>query len=251
MHLGEQTSAVQFLCPTPHTPNHFIWNIPRLARSLSTALGLSSKFSALAPPRTFQIGTWSVDAAPAILTLQPDSSALKNVICELALRLRRPFILLGPTNNPIDANCQELLATARAAFFPLENITRVDDIGALHAIKAPGEIFTQFTPQPREIEKDVAQKAFALITQLDPIDIKPPSLLSVFRLYCLEEQTTGVIARRYKSSKPTIRRRLRSIHKLTGLHPNDLRRISTHLEKVSTRHCSPNPDLEEDPTSDD
>ena len=52
----------------------------------------------------------------------------------------------------------------------------------------PGELFARFTPEPKfEPGEDVARQAFALVEQLDSdIASKPPTPMSVFRLYCME-----------------------------------------------------------------
>ena len=54
-------------------------------------------------PNTCQIGSWSADAVPVLLTLQTDRHVFRNVLAELALRLKTRFILFAPTADHLDA----------------------------------------------------------------------------------------------------------------------------------------------------
>ena len=89
-------------------------------------------------------------------------------------------------------------------------------------------------PAPNEpVPEDAARRAFALVQQLDPESrMKAPSVLTVFRLYCMEELTTDRIARKCGCSKGTVISRLRLIRDKTGVDPEALRRLSPHLEKI-------------------
>ena len=63
----------------------------KLARAICKALNLNSKFANLPIPNTGQIGTWSADAVPAILTIQTEMHHLRHVIAELIVTLRQKF----------------------------------------------------------------------------------------------------------------------------------------------------------------
>jgi hypothetical protein len=120
-----------------------IWELSwtKLARALCRALGLDPKIADLNLYQTWQIGSWSADAVPVILTIQNSEGGLRHVIAELAARLRRKFILLTPTNSNLDAVCHELLANAEAALFPLDNIITMSEAGKLDPTKPPAELF--------------------------------------------------------------------------------------------------------------
>jgi hypothetical protein len=99
--------------------------------------------------------------------------------------------------------------------------------------KSPGELFARFSAQPKEVEEDVARRAFALIQTLDSeTGAKPPSLLSVFRLYCIEELSADHIARVHHCSKSTVIGRLNQIRARTGVDPQDLRKVSASLKRI-------------------
>ena len=205
----------------------------KLARALCQALGLESRFRTLPPPNTVQFGAWSADAVPAILTIQARPSAFLRVVPELVARLQRPFLLFAPTSNHFDAPSQDMLSRVHAAFFPLDSTVLLAADGRLHPAKPPGELFAEFTPQPREVDEDVAQRAFALVTILDSErPMKPPALLTVFRLYCIAEMSAAQIAQKCHSSKTVVISRLKMIQAKTGVSPIDFRRISSHLAKI-------------------
>jgi hypothetical protein len=129
------------------TPLELNWQ--KLGRELGKALGLETKFANIHVPNTFQIGSWSADSAPVILTIQWQRRAFRHAIAEIGIRLHRPYILLAPTNLHLDATCQELLGHAGAEFFALATTVRLTDHGTLHSIRTPGELFAKFTaPTP-------------------------------------------------------------------------------------------------------
>src|SRR5436309_2437099 len=68
-------------------------NWSKLGRALCKAFGLDVRAAALRLPNTRQIGCWSADAVPVILTIQRETSAFRAVLAELAARLRQRFIL--------------------------------------------------------------------------------------------------------------------------------------------------------------
>jgi hypothetical protein len=226
------------LSPEDVVPLEMSWS--RLGHVLCEALGLHGKAAILPPPNTRQIGAWSAAAVPAVLTIQCCRTAFRRVVAELVTRLQGPFILLAPTSDHFDAPCQELLAYARAAFFPLETTVFLDRNGFLRPVKRPGELFAPFTPQPGETEKEVARRAFELVRTLDSErPLKPPSLLTVFRLYCLQELSAAAIASRFDCSKATVISRLNLIRQQTGAEPLNLRRVCVWLDRVAEGASDP------------
>jgi hypothetical protein len=127
------------------TPWELNWS--SLASALRKAFGLNPKIAALGLPGTAQIGSWSADAIPVILTIQIDSKIFRAVVAELAARLKR-FILLAPTSQHMDANSLELLIHAQAAFFAIDASVTLSAEGSLHALRTSANLFANFTPQP-------------------------------------------------------------------------------------------------------
>jgi hypothetical protein len=212
------------LTPADITPLEVSWS--KLGRALCQALGLHTRYRILQPPNTIQFGAWSADAVPAILTIQACPSALRRVVPELVAGLKRPFLLFAPTSNHFDAPCLEFLAGVRAALFPLDSTVLFTDDGRLRPARSPGELFAQFTPQPKEMSGDVASAAMAIVNTLDVGP--PPTPVTVFRLYCGDALSIPQVARKLHVSNTTIVRRLQIIRARTGTDPKHLRRISPH-----------------------
>jgi hypothetical protein len=205
----------------------------RLGRALCKAFGFAWRHADLLPPNTFQFGCWSSDAVPAILTIQVQNSAFRRVVAELVAQLPRPFMLFAPTSDFLDAPSLSILQKHRAQFFPLNSHVVLTEGGTLRATRPPGELFAGFTPQPKELEMDVAARSFALVRKLDTDKpLPPPSLLTVFRLYCMEDLSTVEIARKCKCNKTKVVRRLSEIRRRIGIHPLELRRLSPHIAQL-------------------
>lgn len=205
----------------------------RLGHALCTAFGFDSRYADLPVANTFQFGSWSSDAVPAILTIQVQTPHFRRAVAELAAQLRQPFILFAPTSDFLDAPSKSILENHRAAFFDLQTNVILTDHGTLQPTRVPGELFARFTPQPKEMDTDSAARLFAIVQKLDTDKpLKPPSLLTVFRLYCIQELSCDQIAPKFDVTKTTVVRRLALLQSRIGCHPRDLRRLSPHLAKL-------------------
>jgi hypothetical protein len=222
------------LCLTPAETACYQLSWPRLGHAICQALGLKAKNAEIALQGTRQIGAWSVEAVPVILTIQSRTTDFRNIVVQLAARLRRRFILLGPTATHFDVASQELLARAEAGFFPLDANLTLTPAGSLRATKIPGELFARFQPDgDGEKREEVARTVFGLLQRLDSEGpAKPPGVLTVFRLYCLENLTAAQVARKCHCSKTTVVERLNLIRAKTGMSLENLRACSTHLTQV-------------------
>src|SRR5207249_4580414 len=125
--------------------------LPKFARAICKAFGLARKFEMYGPPNTAQIGTWSADAVPAMLTIQWDGNEFRHVVASLVARLHRPFILLAPTSSHLDAQALEYLANCGAQFFALDSHLILTANGTFQPRSSPGEIFTRFAPKPQTL----------------------------------------------------------------------------------------------------
>jgi hypothetical protein len=63
--------------------------------------------------------------------------------------------------------------------------------------------------------------------------MRPPSVLAVFRMFCLDGMSASAIARRARCGKTTVLRRLELIRRRTGIVPARFRRISSHFESAA------------------
>jgi hypothetical protein len=212
-------------------------NSARLGRALCLALGLDPKpLELLELPlfNTLQIGSWAADAVLAILTLQSDPEQFLSIVAQLVATIRQKFILLVPTTGLVTAVTQQHLASVGAALFPLATIVRFTPAGTLIPTKPPGELFARFTPQPRDIDQETAQKAYVLAKALDfEQPFKPPTPFTVFDLYFVQGLTAKQIAKD-RCSKATVINRLKLICQRTGMEIDQLRRLSAYFANMET-----------------
>jgi hypothetical protein len=206
----------------------------KLARAVCRVFEFNYKATDLGLLNTRQIGSWSIDGVPVILTIQHERGWFRSVLLELLARLRQRFILLAPTAKNMDAVSQELLASSGAGFFSLDGNVALTDDGLLRLRGAgPGKLFAKFTRQPGDSDEEVALRAFALVQQLDAEGArKPPTVLSVFRMYCVDGFSVTTIARKCDTSRMTVRARLKLVETKTGMNIDQLRKISAHFEQA-------------------
>lgn len=88
-------------------------------------------------------------------------------------------------------------------------------------------------PEIEPVSEDVARSAFALLQKLElDAPLKAPSVLTVFRLYCVDGFSAERVARKCRCSKGTVMSRLRFIQARTGMKPEQFRAMSGHLQQV-------------------
>jgi len=216
-------------------------NWAKLGRALCKAFGLDARTADLGLTDTVQIGSWSCDAVPVILTIQRERYDFQHVVAMLAARLRKKFILLAPTSQNLDATSQELLANFGAEFFALDTHLTLTDHGAFHSRTTPGELFAKFTPQPKEPQDDdTARRAFAAIKALDCRQgARKVGLYTVFRLYCVDCLSASQIARKCGSARSIIYGRLAELRQKLGRDPAQLRQYSAHFERIEESLSDP------------
>jgi hypothetical protein len=221
------------------TPLELDWH--RLGAALCNALGLDARRADLNLFHTRQIGSWSTDAVPVILTIQTEVHELLFIIGQLIARLHQKFILLTPTSDLVDVNCQELLANNGAALFSLDAIVTLTSHGTLLPVRLPGELFASFRPDPSgSVSEEIALQLIALVKSLAAkYDFRKAPLYIVFMLYCAEGWTVKQIARECKCSRSLVFDRLKLLHRKLGRHPAELRQYSAHFEKIERSLSDP------------
>src|SRR6266702_4709644 len=109
-----QACGTYTVMPEEMIPLELDW--PKLAHVLCHAFGVQEKVVKLGLYNTVQLGAWSADAVPVILTLASSRPEFLNTIAVLIARLGQPFILFAPTNRHLGPGAKELLANTGAAF---------------------------------------------------------------------------------------------------------------------------------------
>jgi hypothetical protein len=220
-----------------------VWalNWPRLARALCQAFGLNSRFADLKLLNSYQVGVWSADAVPVILTIQAGRSQLSTIISQLSSRLRRPFILLSPTNVNLDATGQEFLANGGAGFFPLDMNVRLTGNGVLVSVKTPGELFASFAPEAKDsAAEDVARQTLALAKALDSEQrFRKAPVFTVFLLYCQEGLNVEQIARKCRCARSVVFTRMNLLRRKLGRDLAELRQHSAQFERIEDSLSDP------------
>lgn len=210
-------------------------NWPKLRRAIASAFNCQDRRADFGLPGTHQIGAWSSDAVPVILTIQQEHESFRQVVAELVARLRKRFILLAPTRRFVDGPCLELLENAKAELFDLESQMLIESDGRLNARQTPGKLFEHFLPEPKEaVEGNDARRLFALVRSLDSgsAHTRAPTVFTVFRLYCMENHSAEQVAKKCHCSKATVINRLNMIRKGTGTDPMKLRTHSAQFEGI-------------------
>lgn len=205
---------------------------PKLARALAAALGLQPKLARPGPYNTFQLGLYQT--LPVLLTVQSSTSEFLHALTALLGRLDQPFILLSPTTQFFTAGGRELLQSVGAACFGLDALLDFAEDGSFTRLINPADLFAQlppaFEPAPDETSN---LRAFGLIEKLSAGNrAKSPTVLAVFRLYCVQELSIPQIARKCRCSLGTVANRLRLIRLKTGIDPIDLRKFSNQFATV-------------------
>ncbi len=82
------------------------------------------------------------------------------------------------------------------------------------------------TNQPQPLTNpELARSLFEVLERLDSDSRrKPPSLLTVFRLYCVRRLTVVQIAHKCRCSLGTVSNRLKLLHAKTGTRPAHLKK---------------------------
>jgi hypothetical protein len=227
------------LMPADVIPLEVNWQ--RLGRALCRALGLDARTAELNLFHTQQIGSWSTDAVPVILTIQTEVYDLRSVIGQLAARLHQKFILLTPTSEFVDVNCKELLAGNGAELFPLDATVTLTAHGTLLPVKLPGELFANFRPDPKDsVSEETARQLLALVKRFDEEHrFRKAPLYLVFLMYCSEGLTVKEIARDCECGRTLVFRRLRLLKKLLGRHPAELRQYFAHFARIEASLSDP------------
>jgi hypothetical protein len=87
--------------------------------------------------------------------------------------------------------------------------------------------------EDEQLPEDVARQALGLVRQLDSANrLRKPSILTVFRLYCINEMSATEIAEQCCCSKASIIKRLKILSLKTGMPAGRLRRYSAQFERM-------------------
>jgi hypothetical protein len=209
-------------------------NRQKLGRALAAALDATARETDLGIPGTVQVAVYGDDAVPVILAFANDREAFLRCVTGLVARLRDCFILLAPTDSMLDGNSQEALKNAGAVFLPIEKAFTFTPQGKLHPVKPSAQLLAALQTGDREpLPEDTARAAYAMVQKLDTEKaLKPPTLLKVFHLYCVQGMSSDKIAKDCKCSKGTVINRMRDLREALKMNLDDLRAYATTFEDI-------------------
>jgi hypothetical protein len=209
----------------------------RLGHALCRALQLQPQAAEIGVRGCRQIGCWAASETPAVFIIQPEPREFHHAVAELIASLGHRFILLSPTTRHVEACTHGLLARAASAVFSLERTVTLTAEGALRANIAPGIVFSAFQPAADSgCSDEDARRVLALVKRIGIEDERyGQSLVTVFRLYCLEHLSAGEIARRCSCSKATIINRLARLEQHLGTTLINLRAMAADFDRLDKR----------------
>lgn len=108
------------------------FDVGRLAREISVALGLSNSINEVSSAQfAMQLGTLplSLGAKPAFLTIVQDSQELPATIETIASRAGQPYLLVTPTRRWIAPRIESLLRNTSGHLLPAAELVRVATSG--------------------------------------------------------------------------------------------------------------------------
>jgi hypothetical protein len=117
-----------------------------LGNALCATFHLDPRPADLPIPATWQIGSWSPNLIPAILTIQYEADAFHRAVGELLAIIHKPIILFAPTAGLFGGTCSPMLDNFGAAFFALESHTILDPDGTLRPRTDPATMFAHMLP---------------------------------------------------------------------------------------------------------
>jgi hypothetical protein len=223
---------------------------------------------ALEELRSRLVGSWGIRRSRVFFNVPISEKGLLKEIDRLCTAVPDPFVLLTPTLRfctPMVERTLRLQGCAHMALAGIATLTgpallelvpaakaSVDavlgDLGkriaqgrplelAIARVEAKLDAIAKSRNQARNedesLPEDVARQAVAMVKQLDTTNrLKKPSILTVFRLYCINEMSATEIAARCSCSKASIMKRLKILSQKTGVPAGRLRRYSAQFERM-------------------
>lgn len=243
------------VAPEERIPLELDWS--KLSRIVCRAFDLQPKTVKLGFFNTLQIGVWPLSsigsanedgeggAIPVVLTLASSRSEFVNILAVLVARLGHPFILLAPTARHLGPAAKELLASTGSAFFSLEAVLALSSPspggegrgeGELFLVIPSSKLFADVAPvMSSPSDDDLARRTFLVLQEHEQgRRTRPPTLYTVFQLYCLQDLNIPQIARKCHCSIGTVANRLKLLQSKTGVTPEELRRVAPHFKQFES-----------------
>jgi hypothetical protein len=214
--------------------------------------------------RSYLVGRWGIRRSYVFFNVPINESSLLKEIDRLCAAVPDPFVLMTPTSRFCTPIVQRALRRQGCAQMALDGVLKLASPGILELVPAakaavdallgdfgkrvaegkPLELaiarveeklnaIAKLRPQTEAVSEDAARQALEIVRKLDAGDrIKKPSLLTVFRLYCVNGMSAGQIALRVGCSKGVVMKRLKLLAEKTGIPAARLRTYSAQFEQI-------------------
>ena len=134
------------VCLTADEGREWEMDFRRLGRSVAQALHCEGCEEDLGVKCAWLIGRCSGAGLPVVLVLPGSTIEFREALTQVFVRLREQFIVLAPTGRFMDATCHALLKSAKAGFFDLESLLRLEPDGTLRPLRPAAELFAPYLP---------------------------------------------------------------------------------------------------------
>lgn len=212
------------------------------------------------------VGSWGAQRSRVFFYVPINENGFLSEIDKLSSAMPDPFILLTPTSRFCTPMVHRSLRRNGNAQLSLDGILALSKSGQLELIPAANTIveatledfakrITEGTPLERAIARveqklnaiaksrteaaseavseDVARQTMELVKKLDAGPrLKNPSLLTVFRLYCVNNKSSREIALHCGCSRAVVMKRLSILTEKIGLPLVKLRTCSAQFEQM-------------------
>jgi hypothetical protein len=214
--------------------------------------------------RSFVVGGWGIRRFHVFFNVPISESGLLKEIERLCAAVPDPFVLLTPTSQFCTPMVQRALRRQGCVQTALGGVLKLAASGVLELVpgtkaavdalfgdfgkqvaqgkplelaigrvEAKLDAIAKIRQQTQAVSEDVARQALEIVRKLDAGDrIKKPSLLTVFRLYCVNGMSAGQIASRLGCSKAVVMKRLKLLAEKTGIPAARLRTYSAQFEQM-------------------
>jgi hypothetical protein len=218
--------------------------------------------------RSRLVGGWGLRRSRVFFNVPVSEKGLLKEIDRLCATVPDPFVLLMPTSRFCTPMVERALRLQGCAHLALAGIVTPTAPGILEIVPAAkiavdtvlgdfGKRVAQGRPLDRAIARveekldtiansrredhideedqpaEVARQVLALAKKLDTATrLQRPGILTVFRLYCINEMSATQIAKRCGCSKTAIMKRLKILARKIGMPPGRLRKYSAQFERM-------------------
>lgn len=214
-------------------PYELNWKM--LGRAVASAFGCEHIDSQVGIQGVRQIAAFSGFAMPLFLTIHRQPETFREAIARLVAGMPKPFVVLAPSGQWMDANCHAMLGR-ECGFLDLESHITLTEDGKLRSNRLGGELLSPFLPENVE---PVRQSELKRITEiLGKMGAKPSSKkadpVTVFNLVVIKGLSQREAAKKCRCAPSLIHLRVGEIERIFDFSLKELRSFATDLIELDS-----------------